>query len=29
MTSYTKWDRAAHIDRVGGEEKPNTAARCS
>jgi DNA-binding XRE family transcriptional regulator len=21
MTSYTKWDRAAYIDRVGGEEE--------
>ncbi len=21
MSSYTKWDRAAHIERVGGEEE--------
>jgi hypothetical protein len=21
MSSYTKWDRAAYIDRVGGEEE--------
>jgi len=22
MSSYTKWDRAAYIERVGGEQEP-------
>jgi len=28
MSSYAKWDRDAYIERVGGEEEADAAARC-
>lgn len=26
LGSYTTWDRAAHVDRVGGVEEPSVAS---